>query len=401
MMVQAFDSMSERKGKPSVRTNDRAMKRLFKEAVKVKDILSANKVADVKVPELLDYVTLRTVLERTEFERNSQHLLDRIPLPVNEAISKTDLTLSDIDQVEILGGGLRIPKVHDLIKAATNKNELMVHLNGDEAMCFGAAFIAANSSSSFKVRKVYLTQHPQFEYRIEIRPMVEQNQTSSGESEITYSKNLTLFKKTDCLGAKKTVALNYDKNMKVDVFAVHENKQEELISTYLLDDLEDISENSIAKKENSTLPKVSLAFELTRSHILQLNKVEAKIDEQVRQPIKQNKTSNETKKANSTKSDKQEEKTSQQNESNNKTEETDAEEEIQYEDKTITHTYPITPNETLHGLRLLSKEQKNAAKQRIKALEKRDSDKFKTDEAKNTFEALIYEFRGWLQEESN
>jgi len=56
-----------------------------------------------------------------------------------------------------LGGGLRVPRVHELIKAATGKNELMVHLNGDEAMCFGAAFIAANSSSSFKVRKVYLT----------------------------------------------------------------------------------------------------------------------------------------------------------------------------------------------------------------------------------------------------
>lgn len=79
MMVHAFDKMPERKSKPSVRTNDRAMKRLFKEAVKVKDILSANKVADVKVPELLDYVTLRTVLERSDFERDSKHLLDRIP----------------------------------------------------------------------------------------------------------------------------------------------------------------------------------------------------------------------------------------------------------------------------------------------------------------------------------
>ena len=47
-------------------------------------------------------------------------------------------------------------------------------------------------------------------------------------------------------------------------------------------EIDDISENGIAKKENSTLPKVSLSFELTRSHILQLNKVEAKIDEQVR-----------------------------------------------------------------------------------------------------------------------
>ena len=34
-------------------------------------------------------------------------------------------------------------------------------------------------------------------------------------------------------------------------------------------------------------------------------------------------------------------------------------------------------------------------------MEKRDSDKFKTDEAKNTFESLIYEFRGWLQDEEN
>jgi len=71
MMVKAFDSMAERKGKPSVLSNERAMKRLFKEAVKVKDILSANKVADVKVPELLDYVTLRTVLDRSDFEKYS------------------------------------------------------------------------------------------------------------------------------------------------------------------------------------------------------------------------------------------------------------------------------------------------------------------------------------------
>jgi hypoxia up-regulated 1 len=53
----------------------------------------------------------------------------------------------------------------EVLKAHTNK-ELSVHLNGDEAMCFGAAFIAANSSASFKVRKVYLTQHPRFSYKV-------------------------------------------------------------------------------------------------------------------------------------------------------------------------------------------------------------------------------------------
>jgi len=148
--------------------------------------------------------------------------------------------------------------------------------------------------------------------------------------------------------------------MKIDVFGVYDDDKEELIATYLVDELEDISENGIAKKENSTLPKVSLSFELTRSHVLQLNKVEAKIDEQVRQAIKPNKTSNDTKKSNSTKSDKSdqaEEKSSKkEEEASEQKDEPVVEEEIQYEEKTITHNYPITPNETLHGLRLLSKE---------------------------------------------
>lgn len=52
-------------------------------------------------------------------------------------------------------------------------------------------------------------------------------------------------------------------------------------------------------------------------------------------------------------------------------------------------------------MKLLSKDAKKEARSRIKALEKRDNDKLKTDEAKNTFESLIYEFRGWLNEEEN
>ena len=75
---------------------------------------------------------------------------------IDKVLELSNLTLKDIDQVEILGGGLRVPKVMELLKAHTNK-DLSVHLNGDEAMCFGAAFIAANFSASFKVRRVLLT----------------------------------------------------------------------------------------------------------------------------------------------------------------------------------------------------------------------------------------------------
>lgn len=53
-----------------------------------------------------------------------------------------------------------------------------------------------------------------------------------------------------------------------------------------LDEIAGIASNEIAKKEGSTTPKVSLSFELTRSHLLKVNKAEVKIEEYVREEIK-------------------------------------------------------------------------------------------------------------------
>jgi hypoxia up-regulated 1 len=58
ILADKFNSLKEREGKPDVRENNRALRRLMKDSVKIKEVLSANKFASVKVPELLDYVTL-------------------------------------------------------------------------------------------------------------------------------------------------------------------------------------------------------------------------------------------------------------------------------------------------------------------------------------------------------
>ena len=58
LLADKFNAMPERAGKPDVRDNVRARKRLQKEVLKIKDILSANKAASIKIPELADYVTL-------------------------------------------------------------------------------------------------------------------------------------------------------------------------------------------------------------------------------------------------------------------------------------------------------------------------------------------------------
>lgn len=118
-----------------------------------------------------------------------------------------------------------MPKVQAILKEQMDDKELHVHLNGDEAMSFGSAFIASNSSASYKVRKVYLTQHPKYDIRIRMSPLdpevadlkkqeaeafaaAAETESSEGEegeekstnSPIVYEKETVLYKRSDYLG---------------------------------------------------------------------------------------------------------------------------------------------------------------------------------------------------------
>ena len=77
------------------------------------------------------------------------------------------------------------------------------------------------------------------------------------------------------------------------------------------------------------------------------------------------------------------------------------EKEVEIRERTETHSYTVDVNENMHRARLLSTDNIKAAKRRMKDLDKRDEEKKLTDEAKNKFESLIYEFRDFLRDEDN
>jgi hypoxia up-regulated 1 len=172
-LATEFNNLKERQGKPDVRTNAKAMKRLLKEVSKAKDILSANKNYNLKVSELVDYVSLNLNIERKDFQDSAAPFFERVIEPVEEVLKKAGMTIDEVDAIELLGGGIRVPRIQEILQEKLKKQELGVHLNGDEAVCFGSAFIAANSSASYKVRKVYLTQHPSYQIAIEVSPADE------------------------------------------------------------------------------------------------------------------------------------------------------------------------------------------------------------------------------------
>ena len=122
-------------------------------------------------------------MTRSEFEAACEDLFARITAPIDLALARANLTLKDISAVELLGGGVRMPRVKKIIDGyfSTAKVEVGQHLNGDEAMAMGAAFRAANLSTAFRVRKVGATDISSFaiNVRMETLPSSSSKQSSS------------------------------------------------------------------------------------------------------------------------------------------------------------------------------------------------------------------------------
>jgi len=122
---------------------------------------------------------------RLEFEAACEDLFARITAPIDLALARANLTLKDIAAVELLGGGVRMPKVKKIIDGyfssdSTNKVEVGQHLNGDEAMAMGAAFRAANLSTAFRVRKVGATDISSFGINVRLESLPSSKPSSGG-----------------------------------------------------------------------------------------------------------------------------------------------------------------------------------------------------------------------------
>ena len=123
-----------------------ALQRLREAAEKAKIELSSSQQTSINLP----YITvdadknplfLDETLSRAEFQRITQDLLDRTKKPFNQVLSDAELSVSEIDQVVLVGGSTRMPAVTDLVKELSGK-EPNKGVNPDEVVAVGAALQA-------------------------------------------------------------------------------------------------------------------------------------------------------------------------------------------------------------------------------------------------------------------
>ncbi|TLS30345.1 hypothetical protein PpBr36_02886 [Pyricularia pennisetigena] len=139
------------KYKIDIFSNPRATSRVFAAAEKLKKILSANQQAPLNIESLMNDVDVSAMITRQEFEAMIEPILPRVEEVLQQALSEAKLTVEDIDVVELVGGGSRVPAIKERVGAFFNK-PLSFTLNQDEAIARGCAFSCAILSPIFKVR---------------------------------------------------------------------------------------------------------------------------------------------------------------------------------------------------------------------------------------------------------
>jgi molecular chaperone DnaK len=129
-----------------LRQDPQALQRLYEAAERAKVELSSTTTTQINLP----FVTadaagpkhLNTSLTRAKFEQLTEDLIARTRGPVEEALADAKLAADDIDEVILVGGSTRIPKVQELVRKLTGGKEPNQTVNPDEVVAIGAALQA-------------------------------------------------------------------------------------------------------------------------------------------------------------------------------------------------------------------------------------------------------------------
>ncbi|KAJ8461803.1 hypothetical protein ONZ45_g18168 [Pleurotus djamor] len=128
------------------------MAKLWKEAGRVKAILSANTEATATVESAAFDLDFRTKVTRAEFEEICSDLRPRFAQPIWDALVNAGISLDNVTSVILTGGSTRTPMIQAAIKAAVGEDKIALNVNADEAAVLGAALHGASLSRQFKTK---------------------------------------------------------------------------------------------------------------------------------------------------------------------------------------------------------------------------------------------------------
>jgi heat shock protein 5 len=137
--MEYFIKLIKKKHGKDISKDNRALGKLRRESERAKRALSSQHQVRVEIESLFDGVDFSEPLTRARFEELNNDLFRKTMGPVKKAMDDAGLQKSQIDEIVLVGGSTRIPKVQQLLKDYFDGKEPNKGVNPDEAVAFGAA----------------------------------------------------------------------------------------------------------------------------------------------------------------------------------------------------------------------------------------------------------------------
>ena len=195
-LVDYFCTQFKRKHKKDPIGNKRAIRRLRTACEKAKRTLSSSASASVEIDSFFEGIDLYESISRARFEEIGADFFRRAMAPIDRVLTDSKLSKGDIDEVVMVGGSTRIPKIQNMLSDYFHGKELSKNINPDECVAYGAAVQAAilkgEHSKDSKLNEVLLLDVAPLSLGLEtaggiMTKLVERNTTIPVKRQQTFS----------------------------------------------------------------------------------------------------------------------------------------------------------------------------------------------------------------------